>query len=164
MLSQPLPLQASPNGRPLLISLPLDYTAFCTLHQDAYLRYAQARIADAEASRAVVSSALGELALTWTSALRSSSPEVIAWQLLGRLVRAAVIRSGAVGRSMHRLLPAAQADAVLLCGQLSLSVKQAAALMGEEEPTVRSRLRAGLRSLSLTAAGELDRDVPSRRA
>ncbi|MFD5752475.1 hypothetical protein [Streptomyces sp. NPDC127033] len=151
------PAEVVRAGRPpgvLTICLPLDYTAFCTLHQDSYLRYAYARIADLEEARAVVRTALGELALVWPSALRSSCPQAVAWQLLGRLVSAAQVRSGAASRdrSVHRILPAGPADALLLCHGLSLTARQAAALMGEEEPTVRSQLSAALRCLSESGA------------
>ncbi|MBT2529924.1 sigma-70 region 4 domain-containing protein [Streptomyces sp. ISL-99] len=141
--------QPSGLSEPLTICLPLDYTAFCLLYRDAYLRYAQARLADAETSRTVVEMALGQLALNWSAAL-SSCPAAVAWQLLGHLITLSSGQAAAVatGREdIYRQLPAVQADAVILCHRLSLTPGQAAALMGVEEPAVNSRLSAALRRL-----------------
>jgi hypothetical protein len=141
--------QLSGLPEPLTICLPLDYTAFCLLHRDAYLRYAQARLADAERSRTVVETTLGQLALNWSAAL-SSCPAAMAWQLLGRLITSSAgqTAAAAMGREdIHRQLPTVQADAVILCHRLALSPGQAAALMGVEEPTVNSGLSAARRSL-----------------
>ncbi|WP_405983346.1 sigma factor-like helix-turn-helix DNA-binding protein [Streptomyces sp. NBC_00872] len=148
-LSRTDAVRADQRPGELTLSLPLDYMAFCTLHQNTYLRYTRARIGDEEVSRTVVRTALGELALVWPAALRSSCPEAVAWQLLSGIVSAALTDSGAVSglRSVHRMLPAGPADALLLCRELSLTVKEAAELMGEEEPAVRSRLSMALRSL-----------------
>ncbi len=141
-----------PSGppEPLAVCLPLDYTAFCLLHRDAYLRYAQARLTDAEAGRAVVETALGQLALIWPTALSSSCPAAVAWRLLGHLITSSVEHTApaSAGREdVHGRLPAVQADAVVLCHHLSLTPRQAAALMGVQEPTVSSWLSAARRSL-----------------
>ncbi|GAA2942137.1 sigma factor-like helix-turn-helix DNA-binding protein [Streptomyces enissocaesilis] len=135
---------------PLTVRLPLDYTAFCLLHRDAYLRYARARLTDAGTSRAAVEAALGQLALIWPTALSSSCPAAVAWRLLGHQITLSVEQAApaAVGHEdLHGRLPAAQADAVLLCHHLSLTPRQAAALMGVQEPTVSSRLNAARRGL-----------------
>ncbi|MGW0561524.1 sigma factor-like helix-turn-helix DNA-binding protein [Streptomyces sp. NPDC003016] len=140
----------SEPSEPLTACLPLDYTAFCLLHRDAYLRYAQARLADAGASHAAVETTLGRLALIWPTALSSSCPAAVAWRLLGHQITLSVEQAApaAAGHEdLHGRLPAVQADAVLLCHRLSLTPRQAAALMGVQEPAVSSWLNAARRGL-----------------
>ncbi|MBB4161655.1 hypothetical protein [Streptomyces cinereoruber] len=74
-----------------------------------------------------MSAVLGDLAMTWTEVLQSPSPSALAWRLLS-------VRTGrdAVTAGPHRVLPAAQADAVLLRYRLGLPAEQAAEVMGRE--------------------------------
>ncbi|MER7141313.1 hypothetical protein ACIRVI_00155 [[Kitasatospora] papulosa] len=128
----------------------MDYAAFCSLHQDAYLRYSEARLRQTEAGREAVQEALGGLLLVWTAALGSSCPAAMAWDLLKQAVLRAqqYLPSAAPPvEAAYQELPNEVADAVVLCGDLSLSVQQAAEVMGVEEPVVRSRLRIAQRTL-----------------
>ncbi|GAA2126116.1 hypothetical protein [Streptomyces synnematoformans] len=146
-------------GRPLTIALPLDYTAFCLLHEENYVRYSRARVADAAAGRLAVARALGDLALAWDRALRSASVAAVAWETLRTRVRAAARTAGpAPGWDPHRTLPDLQADALLLRYRLALTDAQAAQLMGVAEPVVAGQLRLARRQLPRTA----DLSFPAR--
>ncbi|MCC3769174.1 hypothetical protein [Streptomyces sp. UNOC14_S4] len=57
-------------------ALPLDFTAFRTLHRRACLRYASARLSPAHAEQAV-EAAFTKLALSWRKALQQ--PDIGAW-------------------------------------------------------------------------------------
>ncbi|MDH2394127.1 hypothetical protein QCN29_36460 [Streptomyces sp. HNM0663] len=135
----------------MTICLPLDYTAFCVLYQEDYLRYAHARTAEAQVSSQAVQTALEDLAQRWTAAL-GACPEAVAWQLLGRAVSSAcrgrLRKQAAEAPDVYGVLPVAQADSALLCWVLTLPAKRAAHLMGVEEAAVCSLLSAARRRLS----------------
>ncbi|MEU6807714.1 hypothetical protein ABZ920_01540 [Streptomyces sp. NPDC046831] len=140
------------------VVLPLEYTAFCLLHQEGYLRYARERVQDTWMSRQIVEVALGNLATIWPTVISSPRPAAVAWRLLDALISSALrdhrARAAQSKDVVHRLLPPAQADAVILCCRLHLSEARAADLMGVEAPTVASWLRMAQRALpgELTAA------------
>ncbi|WP_328674901.1 sigma factor-like helix-turn-helix DNA-binding protein [Streptomyces sp. NBC_00343] len=146
--------QRSPGDAPrpvIELVLPLEYTAFCLLHQDHYLHYTRERVQDAWMSRQVVEAVLGNLATIWPTVISSPRPAAVAWGLLDALI-ASALRGRRAGASqsadaVHRLLPRAQADAVILCCRLDLSEKEAAELMGVEAPAVASQLRMAQRAL-----------------
>ncbi|MET9116061.1 sigma-70 region 4 domain-containing protein [Streptomyces longwoodensis] len=141
-----VPEAAQPVIRPLL---PLEYTAFCLLHQERYLRYTRERVQDASMSRQVVEAVLGNLATLWPTVISSPRPAAVAWRLLDALISSA-LRDTALPRpvdAVHRMLPPAQADAVILRCRLHLSDAQAAELMGVETSTVASQLRMAQRAL-----------------
>ncbi|WP_328687764.1 hypothetical protein OHA74_54740 [Streptomyces phaeochromogenes] len=148
-------LPARPSG--LVISLPADYTAFCMLYQDRYLRYTRVRVADPGLSRTLVEAALGSVATNWATVLASHCPAAEAWNILGSLIAQAV-RGHAATEScstVYRVLPLLQADVVILRHRLSLSDQQAADLMGVEEPLVASQLRMAHRNMSRQLANPL---------
>lgn len=143
---------AQPPPRPtrLLVSLPADYTAFCLLYQEHYLRYTQARISDPGLSRRLVETALGNVATNWANLLASHCPAAEAWSILRALIaQAARGRAAAkLSNAVYRVLPPLQADVVILRHCLSLSDEQAADLMGVEKPLVASQLRMAHRTMS----------------
>lgn len=137
----------------LIVALPLDYTAFCLLHQHNYLRYARARLQRPDLSEQSVADALGDLAVNWNGALCSAAPAARAWLLLGRRVARAARgpRTSQRADTLHRLLPTRQADMVVLRHRLLLDHAQTAALMGLEALTVAADLAAAHRALDHTA-------------
>lgn len=150
--------QDDPPQQAITLVLPLEYTAFCLLHRERYLRYTRERVQDAWVSQKLVEAALGNLATIWPTVISSSRPAAVAWRLLDALISSALRghRSGAAQPVdvVHRVLPPAQADAVILRCRLHLSEEQAAELMGVEQPAVASQLRMAQRALPgrLTAA------------
>lgn len=141
--------------------LPLEYTAFCLLHQERYLRYTRERMQDAGMSRQVVEAVLGNLATLWPTVISSPRPAAVAWRLLDALISSALRAAVQPARpvdAVHRMLPPAQADAVILRCRLRLSETQAAELMGVEAPAVASQLRMAQRALP----GELTAAPPGR--
>ncbi|MFJ8536853.1 hypothetical protein [Streptomyces sp. NPDC093591] len=134
----------------LVVHLPVDYTAFCMLYQDRYLRYARARIADPRLSRELVETALGSVATNWAAVLASHRPAAEAWNILGSLIAQAVHGQAAstVCNAVYRVLPPLQADIIILRHRLSLSDEQAADLMGVEEPLVASQLKMAYRAMA----------------
>ncbi|WP_329240762.1 sigma-70 region 4 domain-containing protein [Streptomyces sp. NBC_01478] len=146
--------QWSPGDAPqptIELVLPLEYTAFCLLHQDRYLHYTRERVQDAWMSRQVVEAVLGNLATIWPTVISSPRPAAVAWRLLDALITSALggRQAGAAqpADAVHQLLPRAQADAVILRCRLDLSEKEAAELMGVEAPAVASQLRMAQRAL-----------------
>ncbi|MGI5372625.1 hypothetical protein [Streptomyces iakyrus] len=134
----------------LIVSLPMDYIAFCLLYQDRYLRYTRARVADPDLSRELVETTLGSVAINWASVLASRRPAAEAWDILGSLI-AQTLRGPAAAtlcNTVYRVLPPLQADVVILRHRLSLSNKQAADLIGVEEPVVASQLRMAHRTMA----------------
>ncbi|MFK4152931.1 hypothetical protein ACI2LV_13250 [Streptomyces fungicidicus] len=154
------PQQGPEEGPQLAIEvvLPLEYTAFCLLHQEGYLSYARERVQDAWMSRQIVEVALGNLATIWPTVISSPRPAAVAWRLLDALISSALrdrrVQAAQPADVVYQLLPPAQADAVILCCRLHMSEEQAADLMGLEAPTVSSQLRMAQRALpsELTAA------------
>ncbi|WP_059008891.1 hypothetical protein [Streptomyces specialis] len=133
----PGPFRTGPAGAPEVIGvgsppvrlrLPVEFAAFCALHHGRYLRYCRLRLPGTAVAEAVVESALGELATRWAAAL-ATSPAALAWHLLGRRVDAEA-RAAGQGDVLHRLLPAPQADAVLLRRRLRMSLAETAEVMG----------------------------------
>ncbi|MEW2400271.1 sigma factor-like helix-turn-helix DNA-binding protein [Streptomyces sp. NPDC046862] len=143
--------QDEPAQQALVLTLPVEYTAFCLLHRERYLRYTRERVQDAWASQKVVEAALGNLATIWPTVISSSRPAAIAWRLLDALIASALRGQGANKNqqldAVHQTLPRAQADAVILRCRLQLSEAQAAELMGVEKPVVASHLRMAQRAL-----------------
>lgn len=149
--------ETSAQPQELVVSLPADYTAFCMLYQDRYLRYARVRVTDPRLSRNLVETALGSVATNWTSLLASHCPAAEAWSILGSLIAQAVRGQAAAKlcNAVYRTLPPLQADVVILHHRLSLSDEQAADLMGVEEPLVASQLRMAHRAMSRQLPGPL---------
>ncbi|MFG2305289.1 sigma factor-like helix-turn-helix DNA-binding protein [Actinacidiphila glaucinigra] len=131
--------------------LPLEYRAFCLLHQERYMRYTRERVQDMGMSQQVVGAALGRLATIWPAVISSPRPEAVAWRLLNALIVSEVRRLGSrVEQSVdavHQVLPSAQADAVILRYRLRLNDRQAAELMGVEASAVASQLLMARRTL-----------------
>ncbi|MFD7817631.1 sigma factor-like helix-turn-helix DNA-binding protein [Streptomyces sp. NPDC059785] len=150
------------------LALPLEYTAFCLLHQERYLRYTQERMQDAWVSRKVVEAALGNLATIWPAVISSSRPAAVAWRLLDALISSALrgqrARAAHPLDPVHRILPPAQADAVILRCRLQLSQAQAAEVMGVEEPAVASQLRMAQRALPGDLTAEPSGPGPGARS
>ncbi|WP_332880946.1 hypothetical protein [Streptomyces sp. NBC_00564] len=99
-----------PPQQAIVLVLPLEYTAFCLLHRDRYLRYTRERVQDAWVSQKLVEAALGNLATIWPAVISSSRPAAVAWRLLDALISSALRdrRAGvaqpvdAVHRCCHR--------------------------------------------------------------
>ncbi|WP_459248035.1 hypothetical protein [Streptomyces youssoufiensis] len=132
----------------LVISLPLEYTAFCLRHQEPYHRYSHVRLRHEAASRNAVAAALGDLALNWDGALRSACLPAVAWRLLRARVQAAArANDPRPPDTLHRAWPADQADALILRYRLSLTTDQSAHLMGVDPAVIATHLRTALRDL-----------------
>ncbi|MGW2858196.1 hypothetical protein [Streptomyces sp. NPDC001205] len=127
------------------IALPVAYTAFCLLHQNAYLRYARFRLGEWDAARVCVQGALGELVMMWPQMMGSARPSAMAWQVLRTWVTAAGRRSGNRRAPLPRL-SAVQEDTVVLSHELSLPEPAIASVMGLDEGTVTSHLRHAART------------------
>ncbi|WP_344530867.1 hypothetical protein [Streptomyces albiaxialis] len=129
----------------------MEFSAFCALHHDQYLRYAQARLGT-RTGAALLAACLHELARLWPEVLRSPSAPAFGWRLLASA--AGILRAErTAGSALYQHLPATLADAVLLCHGLGLSVPEAAALTGIDECVLTGRLRLARRGLP---AGTLD--------
>ncbi|MEU0248278.1 hypothetical protein ABZ192_28915 [Streptomyces sp. NPDC006235] len=138
----------------LIVSLPMDYIAFCLLYQDHYLRYTRARVADPDLSRELVETALGSVAINWATVLASRRPAAEAWDILGSLIAQALHghATATLCNTVYRVLPPLQADVVILRHRLSLSDGQAADLIGVEESVVASQLRMAHRTMARRTA------------
>ncbi|MFD9338627.1 hypothetical protein ACFWBF_30170 [Streptomyces sp. NPDC060028] len=141
----------------------MEYTAFCELHREAYVRYILTRVGDADLSERIAGTAFATLAAIWPSVISSSRPEAVAWAVLGGLVDSTLhgVHSSAPLEEdeVYRQLPVAQADVVVLRCRMALSAGQTAHLMGLEEPTVAVRLRSAGRSLPPRLAGVVERCI-----
>ncbi|MEU9146578.1 hypothetical protein [Streptomyces sp. NPDC048349] len=141
----------------------MEYTAFRELHCEAYSRYIQARVRDAELSKAIAATAFATLAAIWPSVISSSRPEAVAWAVLGGLVDSTLhgVHSCTDFEEdeVYRELPAAQADVVVLRCRMALTAGQTAHVMGLEEPTVAVRLRSAGRSLPPRLAAPVERCI-----
>jgi len=146
----------SSEVRLLSVRMPLDFVAFCQLHAEHYLHYAALRLSDGTAGQAVVEYALGDLATAWPRALRSPNPAAAAWRSLSGRVAAAVSQqppSRCRARDgLHRLLPPAEADAVICHRLMRLHVEETAALLGVAAPTVVFRLSSAAHELGSEVA------------
>ncbi|MFE2159923.1 sigma factor-like helix-turn-helix DNA-binding protein [Streptomyces lydicus] len=127
----------------------LGYTAFRLLYEDVYLTYAERRLGDRQAASGAVLAAFGALSAVWGEVLSSSSPAAIAWQVLDHAVCAGRPECGTAQGvdALRDVLPAEQADAVLIHRCMGMSVREAAALMGIEESTLAALLRMAERNL-----------------
>ncbi|WP_405681162.1 hypothetical protein OG239_00400 [Streptomyces sp. NBC_00868] len=138
----------------------MEYTAFRELHREAYSRYILARVRDAELSETIASTAFATLAAIWPSVISSARPEAVAWAVLGGLVDSTLhgVHSctDVEEDEVYRVLPATQADVVVLRCRMALTAGQTAHLMGLEEPTVVVRLRSAGRSLPPRLAGAVE--------
>ncbi|GHI04585.1 hypothetical protein [Streptomyces cellostaticus] len=122
---------------------PCDFTAFCLLHQSAYLQYAVQRLQDIARARACVARVVRELSAFWPAFLGSAQPAAVAWVLL----RAWVDRTA--GSSSCGTLSRDQADVLLLRGSLDFSLAKIASVMGVEEAVVVAHLRSATRILAI---------------
>lgn len=125
------------------IGMPAAFAAFCSGHLDVYIRYAAVRVGDERQAQMLVQAALGDLAMMWAEALQSPSPSALAWRLLvARTSRA----KAAGGLDLYRVLPARQADAVLLHYRLGLPAARAASVMGWQPGEFTCLLKAAVRT------------------
>jgi DNA-directed RNA polymerase specialized sigma24 family protein len=125
------------------IGMPAAFAAFCLRHLDVYTRYAAVRIGDERQARMLVQAAFGDLAMLWAEALESPSPSALAWRLLAARTSRAASGDGA---ELYRVLPARQADAVLLHYRLGLSAATAADVMGWQPGEFAYLLKAAVRT------------------
>ncbi|WNO70153.1 hypothetical protein [Streptomyces sp. AM8-1-1] len=134
----------------LTVALPADYIGFCMHYQDRYLRYTRVRVADPGLSRELVETTLGSVAVNWADLLASPCPAAEAWAILGSVIAQAARGQAATSLSSvaYRILPALQADVVILRHRLCLSNEQTADLLGVEESVVTSQLRMAHRTMS----------------
>ncbi|MFJ9591045.1 hypothetical protein [Streptomyces acidicola] len=126
-----------------MIGMPAAFAAFCLRHLDVYNRYAAVRVGDEQRARMLVQAALGDLAMMWAEALESPSPSALAWRLLATRTGGAV---AAGGPELYRILPAQQADAVLLHYRLGLPAARAADVMGWQPGEFTCLLKAAVRT------------------
>ncbi|MFF4509264.1 hypothetical protein [Streptomyces sp. NPDC001401] len=122
--------------------MPAAFAAFCQRHLDIYIRYALLRVGDDRQARVLAQAALGDLAMAWAEALQSPSPAALAWRLLAARI------SGVApdDLQLYRVLPALQADAVLLRYRLGLPAAEAAEVMGWQPGEFTCLLKAAVRS------------------
>ncbi len=132
------------------------YAGFRQLYRDRYLRYAHLRVGDAAAG--AVGTAFGHLARQWPVVLSSGTrPAAYSWWLLGRCVAAIESGSGsgeAVGR-LYGVLPAEQADAVLLHYRLGMRLTEAADCMGIDPSALAAHLLMAERRIPQCLSGIL---------
>ncbi|MGP4001377.1 hypothetical protein [Streptomyces sp. 8N706] len=130
-------------GDAITIVLPADFTAFCQLHHRIYRRYARLLITDARAADCAVERALGDLAACWRQTLASHRPTAMAWAVLtSRIHRTLRTRPRTAAGTLYRLLPTAQADAVLLHHVIGLSTTKTAETTGTEPAAIATLLHA----------------------
>ncbi|MBM7166851.1 hypothetical protein JQK87_00090 [Streptomyces sp. G44] len=122
----------------------LPFAAFCEANRDAYLRYAEARLADPAAASRCVDAVLGAVGARWVAVLGSASPAAHVW----RDLRARIDRQTAGAARLHAVLRGDQADIVLLHRHLGLPVDDAAHLMGLAGCEGRALLRGAERELA----------------
>lgn len=128
----------------------LGYTAFRLLYEDRYLEYAEIRLGDRQCGLSAVLAALGALSAIWGEVLRSSCPAAMAWRVLEHAVsasRAAASGPGGDAVVLHDVLPAEQADAVLLHHRMGMSPREAADLMGIHVSALAALLRIAERKV-----------------
>ncbi|MFH8411038.1 hypothetical protein ACH4FX_40655 [Streptomyces sp. NPDC018019] len=107
-----------PDQPPVSICLPLDFTAFCQLRHAPYRRHALLRLGESAAADRAVEHALGALATDWCRTLSSRRPARHAWQILTASIEDQALSQTSApptaARTLYTLLPARQADAMLL--------------------------------------------------
>ncbi|MFJ9523213.1 hypothetical protein ACIRPK_33850 [Kitasatospora sp. NPDC101801] len=123
------------------------------MRHDRYHQYAHLRLGASVLARPAVQCAFDRLEVIWPVILSSPSPDACAWDMLGEsvaaLARAAAPQAECLGL-LDRLLPRAQADAVLLHHHLGMELKGAAELMGIEPLTVTAHLLTARRTIPYT--------------
>ena len=137
--------------RPGLLALPtppmrrpVAFTAFCDSRRRVYAHYAAIRTGSRETGERVTATAFGALALTWPEVLHSPSPAAAAWKLLERCTRCAVPAANCC--ALYDVLPAAQADVLLLRYRLGLAAQQAADVLGISVADLTMRVRTAIRA------------------
>ncbi|MFR9724007.1 hypothetical protein ACL02R_11670 [Streptomyces sp. MS19] len=144
---------ARPLGDAIDLELPLEFTAFCVLHQPCYLRYSEARLGSTPAAKQAVAAALGDLAMSWSSALASLSPARAAWSLLtDRVDNAPVAPSADATAALYRILPAFQADLVVLHHQLRVPLTLVSRTVGRPHGDVAGLLSLAERNMPLSTS------------
>ncbi|QKV90438.1 sigma-70 region 4 domain-containing protein [Streptomyces sp. NA02950] len=94
--------------------------------------------------------AFDSLGCRWPEALSSACPAAFSWRLLGRCVSEADRAEGAADESLgglYGVLPAEQADAVLLHYRLGMTLTAGADLMGISSSVMAAHLLMAERSL-----------------
>lgn len=124
--------------------MPVAFAAFCDSRRRVYAHYAAIRTGSVETGECVAATAFGALALVWPEVLHSPSPAAAAWKLLERCTRRAV--PPASGCALYDVLPAAQADVLLLRYRLGLAAHQTADLLGISVADLTMRVRTALRA------------------
>ncbi|KAK1184402.1 sigma-70 family RNA polymerase sigma factor [Streptomyces sp. NBS 14/10] len=133
------------------------YDGFRQLYRDRYLRYARLRVGDGAVG--AVGTAFRHLASQWPMVLGSGMrPAAYSWWLLGRCV--AIADKGGPGSvdaasGLYGVLPAEQADAVVLHYQLGMTLTEAADLMGIDPSALASHLLMAERRIPRRLSGIL---------
>ncbi|UKY47837.1 hypothetical protein [Streptomyces inhibens] len=150
------PVRTTLGGQAITVVLPADFTAFCQLHYDVYQHYAHQLVANHDAAVDAVQHALGDLAASWAQALAGHRTAAIAWAALTRRIhQAARTPAGTAASALYGLVPAPEADAVLLHHVVGLSITACADTLGAEEATVTSLLHNFDRRLTADGAEAL---------
>jgi hypothetical protein len=132
------------------VSMPAPYAAFCAGRRDAYCRYAAVRVGCAWIGAHVALAALGDLAMAWAEALQSASPAAVSWSLLA--ARTSAHSEGGL-RGLHGVLPALQADVLVLRYKVGLSAREAACLLGVDVMQLAVIQQTALRAMAGEEAG-----------
>ncbi|MFH8350266.1 hypothetical protein [Streptomyces sp. NPDC018045] len=155
MPANPLATQP-PTNVPVSIRLPLDFLAFCQLRHTAYHRHALLRLGEQSAAERAVEDALGTLATNWRRVLSSRHPARHAWQTLAASIDIQARRQTnappTAARTLYTLLPARQADALLLHLQ-HLPPHHAADLTGLDPAVLAYHLGAAQHTLDARMPG-----------
>ncbi|MFH0246208.1 hypothetical protein ACGRHY_28170 [Streptomyces sp. HK10] len=130
-------------------SLPVSYAAFCHDRWPVYRRFGAVAAGSLQRGGELAVVALCGLAAHWHTALGSSSPAALAWNLLS--VETAPWQTDSV-RRLHRLLDRLEADALVLRYKLGLSNEQAGRAMGLPEAQFELLRNRALSNLTSPAA------------
>ncbi|GAA2679278.1 hypothetical protein GCM10009864_59280 [Streptomyces lunalinharesii] len=114
------------------------------------MRYAEARLGSGVLGHGAVVAAFSALSTIWADVLGRSRPCTASWQILVDTVSA--VRSASPGAGadvdvLYEVLPARQADAVLLRDELGMSVEDTADLMGVDQSAMIVLLQVAGRGL-----------------
>lgn len=156
-------LQPSGSHPAVTLALPLDFAAFCELHQPHYTHYARLRLDPAAAEQAVQAT-FGDLAIRWPRVLRCPSPAAWAWHTFKSRIAQALQPPGGVPRQAAAgppgvpeprsaaddicpALPDAVADTLTLHHALHLTPTQIADVTGTDPATVAYHLHTAERRL-----------------
>ncbi|MEV5777794.1 hypothetical protein AB0L49_42440 [Streptomyces antimycoticus] len=133
------------------------YAGFRQLYRDRYLRYARLRVGDAAVG--AVDTAFEHLTRQWPLVLSSGTrPAAYSWWLLGRCVTAVGTDgpgSGDAIGGLYGVLPAEQADAVLLHYRLGMTLTEAADCMGIDPSALAAHLLMAERCVPQRLSGIL---------